>query len=314
MRFKATYLSLIILVFLILTIIITEKSFNNKKKDLFLFPKLNLQDISKITIINKDNNKVIMEKKTGKWLVVSSLNYAGDKSKIEDMLKKVKKFSMKNKVSVNPAKKSFYGFDKDYLTVNIYNVKDKELASFFIGKNGPDFYSTYIQKKGSSEVILINEYLKSIFDKESIDWRNHTIFNFNPQEVKEITMNKEGKEIVISLNKDEEFEIIKPERSPAKNEIIRSILDDLSNFNANSFYLEKDLKVCNLEKPLSFIRLVFKNGLEKELLIGAENKNNQYYVKKKDDPTVFLVSKYRIINDLFRELKDLESKNTLKKP
>lgn len=311
MKFKTTYLSLIILITLILIIVTTEKSLKNKDKDLLLFPKLNLQKISKINIINKDEN-VIMEKKADKWLIVSSLNYPGDKSKIEDALNKVKSFSKKNIVSTNPDKKSFYGLDKDYLEVKICNVKDKALAHFFMGKSGPDFYSTYIQEKGSQEVVLINEYLSPIFDKENTYWRDPTIFSFNPQEVKNLILNKEGKEIIISLVKDNKFEITKPENSPAKDEIVRSILDDLSKFNTDNFYLEEDLKVCSLEPPVSFIKLIFKNNLEEELLIGSENKNNQYYVKKKDALTIFLVSKYRI-NDLFRELKDLkEDKKTTK--
>lgn len=311
MKFKTTYLSLIILIALILTIVITEKSLKNKDKDLLLFPKLNLQEISKINITNKDKN-IIMEKKIDKWLVVSSSNYPGDKSKIEDILNKVKSFSKKNIVSTNPAKKSFYGLDKDYLEVKICNAKDKELAHFFIGKSGPDFCSTYIQKKDSPEVVLINEYLRPIFDKEDTYWRDPTILSFNPQEVKNLILSKEGKEIIISLTKDNEFEIIQPENTPAKNEVVRSILDELSKLNTDNFYLEEDLEICNFKKSTSFIKLIFKNGLEKELLIGSENKNNQYYVKKNDAPTIFLVSKYRI-NDLFRELKDLkEDKKTTK--
>ncbi|MBU2599997.1 DUF4340 domain-containing protein [bacterium] len=311
MKFKGTYFSLMVLITLVLAIFITKKCF--KEKESLLFPNLEVAEISKITILTKED-KVILEKKANEWLVTTSLNYPANPQQVKDLIDKIKHLSSKNVVSINPKKKAFYGLDKDYLEVRVSKAKDKDISCFFIGQNAPDFYSTYIQKKDSQEVILINEDLRGIFNKGNTCWRDRTILSFNPWEVDQLILNKEGKETIISSKKegkfkdgkfeDGKFEIIKPEKIEAKEEVVKSILDELSKLKTDNFYLEDNLKVCGFDRPCSFIKVIFKNKLEKTLLVGNENKNDQAYLKREGSSTIFLVSKYRL-SDLFREIKDL---------
>ncbi|MBU0899881.1 DUF4340 domain-containing protein [bacterium] len=315
MKFKGTYFSLMVLITLVLAIFITKKCF--KEKESLLFPNLEVAEISKITILTKED-KVILEKKANKWLVTTSLNYPANPQQVKDLIDKIKHLSSKNVVSINPKKKAFYGLDKDYLEVRVSKAKDKDISCFFIGQNALDFYSTYIQKKDSQEVILINEDLRGIFNKGNTYWRDRTILSFNPWEVDQLILNKEGKEIIISSKKegkfkegkfkDGKFEIIKPERIEAKEEVVKSILDELSKLKTDNFYLKDNLKVCGLDHPCSFIKVIFKNKLEKTLLVGNEDKNGQAYLKREGSPIIFLVSKYRL-GDLFREIKDLRKNN-----
>lgn len=74
-------------------------------------------------------------------------------------------------VSVNPEKQGLFQLQDRGLNVALRDEKGNKLAKLYIGKQGPDPFSTFVRDEGSNEVYLINQYLFSIFNRTLDDWK-----------------------------------------------------------------------------------------------------------------------------------------------
>lgn len=74
-------------------------------------------------------------------------------------------------VSENPDKQSLYRVDDTSgLKVRGYDASGKITFDVVIGKNGPDFASTYIRRANENKVYLINRPITGVFSTRADDW------------------------------------------------------------------------------------------------------------------------------------------------
>jgi len=73
-------------------------------------------------------------------------------------------------VSSNPNNRMTYQLGKAGLRLQAFDEKGKKLFDIIIGKNGPDFMSTYIQKFGDDDVYLVSKAIMGVFSSNSDDW------------------------------------------------------------------------------------------------------------------------------------------------
>jgi hypothetical protein len=215
-------------------------------------------------------------------------------------------------ISRNPSKQEIFQVDPNNgFEVEIKGEEDKTLAHFYIGKNGPDFMSTYFRKAGSDEVILYKGFhLRSRFDKPADAWLDKFIIIVQEQDVDRIEFNRtDGQFSLLHDHEEEKWLLDIPEKSDVKENIVKDITQTLFNLRATKVQRlkpDQELDEFGLDKPLLGINIIMADETSKTLLIGKkDDKTEEYYVKLYERDIVYSVGKFSIdkLNKPWQELK-----------
>jgi len=297
--------------------LIMENPFSSKKeevkKEVLLFANFKPENQVKIEI-SYDKKNVLLKKKNDKWLLIKNeKDYPADEKAVKEVLDKVKNFNKKDIISKNPKKQKLFEVTKGKgVEVKIFDKNNKMTAHFFVGKAAPDFFSTYVRKEGSSEVVVAKGYLPSVFKKEVNDWRDKQIFKFDKENVAKISIKSKEKEIVLIKADTGKWNIVKPEKMKAEKKKVYEFLREISDLKAISFPDEEITEEkAGLNKPEYTIKLDLITNKKHTLLIGKKTKDTRYYVKSDTSPYIMLLSEY-MVKELTPDIKELKVKKEKK--
>jgi len=269
-----------------------------------LVPNFKSDSVAKIEL-TQDEKTTVLQKSGDIWLVETSNNYSADKKSVEDILDKVSDFKTDNLISDKPDKQSIFEVDSSGIEAKFSDSSNNLMAHFFVGKMGTDYQSRYVRQADSNNVYIMDGNLRSMFGKESGEWRDKTIFDFIAENVTKLTLVSEDSKILLQLGaENNEWKLIEPEETKAKKDVVEQILNALSSLKASDFAEKKELKEYELEEPKSLVSADLNDGTSKTLFVGKEE-SGKYYVKRVDQETVFSVFKSTINNQLLKKLDDL---------
>lgn len=322
MKKKNIFILLGILVALVLITVIMENMGKRDEKkaneESILFPGFAADQVSSIQIKIKDK-EVRLNKEGDSWLVATADNYPAEQESVEKMLDKFAELKSKLTASKSVAKHSQFEVDAvSGISVMLMGKSDEDvLAHLFVGKMGSDYTTTYIRKAEQDAVLLADGYLKSLFDKGERGWRDRKIFDFDTSQVQRLTLTSQDKEtIAIESQGDGSWQIIEQEVSPGKKDAVDKIISDISKLSADSFAEKKEpieegadpLKEYKLDEPQSTVTVDLKDGSVRILHVGDQS-NQNFYVKKEGQDTVFMLYKSKI-DRIFKDIEDLKAEPT----
>ena len=276
-----------------------------------LFPQFDAEKVTSIRL-NGKTNKLALVKSEGQWRAVEQDDLPVDKDQIKQALEVVSDLQRDDIISKNPSKQEIFQVDPNQgFEVEIYGEEDNSLARFYIGKNGPDFMSTYVRKADSNEVILYKGFhLRSRFDKPAENWLDKFIILVQDGDVEGINFIRDDG--AFSLVKDyetEKWRLDQPEASAVREKMMSDITQTLFNLRGTKLRRlkpESALEEFGLDQPLSSITLSMTDGDSKTLLIGKlDEKTDEYFVRLSDRDIIYSVGKFSIdkINKTWQELK-----------
>ena len=294
------------------------------EKASILFPGFAADRVSSIDIKTKDR-KVKLNKEGDTWLVATADNYPADAEAVQAALDKVKEMKSTFVASKSADRHSLLEVDEESgVGVAMLGSENGEvLAHFFAGKMGNDFMSTYVRKVDQNEVLLVEGYLRNIFDKGIRGWRDRTIFNFDTEQAQKLTLTSKGKgNIVINTREDGGWQIIEPEIAPAEKDVVDGIISQISKLSADDFAEKEEpaeqtdteieteqppnpLAEYKLDDPQSKVMVDLNDDTVRILLVG-DLSGQKYYVKREGKDTVFLLPKGKI-DSIFKTLEDLKA-------
>lgn len=290
---------------------LSERKQKKEKGVIALFPDFKKDRATKIEV-KSPTQEVSLERKEEGWSISDTDDFTADPKLINSALDTIKYFTRENIASKNPEKQELFEVTKGKgVEVKVSDTDQKILAHFYIGKTGPDFFSTYLRKEGSDEVLLAGGPTKSTFDKSIKNWRDKTIFDFPPETITQLTIKTSKKEIVLEKGEKGDWQISKPEKAKAKKEEVENIGNTIASLRAIDFAEDNNLKKYQLDKPQIKITAILQDKVEKRLLIGKKHEEkSQYHVKNKAKKTIFLVGKHQVdkINKTLQDLKEEEKK------
>ena len=151
---------------------LSERKQKKEKGVIALFPDFAKNRATKIEV-KSQTKEVSLERKQEGWLISDTDGFAADPQLVNSALDTIKNLTRENIASKNPKKQELFEVTKEKgVDVKVSDTDQKILAHFYMGKTGPDFFSTYLRKEGSDEVLLTGGYTKSTFDKSIKDWRD----------------------------------------------------------------------------------------------------------------------------------------------
>jgi len=311
MKFRNNLILLITLIIFATLVLLIEKPFENKSKKIrqeagLLFPELQTEQVKKIQVKKDDGTTITLIERDNIWYIVGKEEYPADPQLVKEAIEKVKGIKKLNLVSRKKDKQALFEVKEGMGTeVMFFGPGNKEIAQLFIGKSGPDLFSTYIRRAKSEEIFLYGEYLKGSFDRQVNIWRDKTIFDFNANEVTELKIAKKKETILLSKDTKGNWHIEQPISSLGEKTEVDKLLSTLSRLKAADFAKEEELKKSGLDKPAYRISVTLQDEREKRLLIGNRKGKYQYYAKNDEKKYLYLLYK-TTVEDLTPSVKDLE--------
>ncbi len=261
-----------------------------------LFPSLKANDVAQIIIKSLGSEARLVRDDTGTWVVPDKGNYPADAKAIDRMLDAVTTMDKGTVVSRNPEKQLLYEVDKIKGTeVTVLDKRGKELAHFFVGKAGQDFFSTNICLAGESEVRLVHKMLSYMFKRPGGDWREKGLFTDADEEklVKYTVVGAEGS-ASFAKSKQGTWSTIEPAGKEVDLEDVRRAVSGLAKMRISGFAEDKEKDKFELDKPKWTITATGDDNSQYTLKICGERSKAQSFVQRVGKDTVFYTSKYQV--------------------
>jgi hypothetical protein len=298
-RMKSTLILAGVLVILVILAIAGDRARKERRNPGEpLYPGLQTEQVSRV-VVSKDTVRVELSKSAeGTWLVASEGSHPADMTLVDKLLEVVPKFHTRDLLSENPEKQELFEVTDSLGTeVLLEGSGGAQLAHFYVGKQGPDFMSSYLRPAEGKKVLLVPQYLKSTFDTGRDTWRDKTIFSFSQDDVTRAELRPAGQE-TIALAKGEEgkWSIVAPESLTVKESVWTSTLRIASNLKCDGFPEETPpLAEIGLDPPEQEFLVEMSDGRRDVLKIGGEDEaSHHHYAMKGDDPTLYFLSKGRV--------------------
>jgi hypothetical protein len=351
MNMKRLPILAVILVVLIGIIIVANQLSNRQpsEKSLAFFPQFSPEECGIITVSDAHDTAslvrhgavwMVVSGKTGQNVIASPLmaadttqkpkavsEYPADSSLMQTALDKLKTMQKDELISQNPGKQAELEVDTIHgVRVDLANDKGTAFATFYLGKNGADWSTSFVRMKGSNDVYLVGGSVKYSFFADKGRWKDKTITKLDRAFAKGLTIAKKDTVIQLALTapspKDSAAKpawlIVSPVKDSAKAPEIDKIFNTLSSLSAMEF---EDAALSDdsmgFAKPYCTVTVSMENGDKKAVIIGKEKATDgRRWVRTPDKNATFLIPKYNVesLDRSVNGLKGIEEKKPEAKP
>ncbi len=257
------------------------------------FPKFDRQKAAKILIEGKEK-RTVLEKQGDQWVVTSEHSLPAEQGVADRILDVVTKISRKDVVSTNPAKQSIYQVDSSGIWVRIEDGNGGDLASFVVGKTGPDYTSTYVRKASSNEVILFPQYLHAIFERGSRPWEDLALWHCDAGNVDQVEIARPHGKIVVSKDSEGNWYLSEPESMACDNDRVSRIIRTLCYLRADEIVGRKSTGDIDFSSADSSAAFRLKGGNTERLLIGGMDEKNRILVMVDGGDAIYAIPEYKV--------------------
>ncbi len=247
---------------------------------------------------------VALDKRDGLWIVSSEDSLPADPAGVSAMLDKVAAFSLGDKVSSNPGKRSVYQVDTAGVRVGIVDIEGDTTAAFVVGKVGPDYQSSYVRATGSNDVVLAPGYLKSVFDRGDRTWQDRLIFDFKPDDINRVDIRRGREKYTLSRTASGEWFIEAPESTACRQNSVTRLVRMLALLRCDGFAGRLPLPGPDAAGSDTTVSFATSGGEEHHLFFGGENAAGQVRFTKDDSDVVYLLARVKV-NQLAPPLADM---------
>ncbi len=185
---------IILFLVIVLVIISVVLYFNNTnstiKKELRDFAVEDTSVITKIFMVNKANEQVVLERKNTYWEVNGK--YIARKDAVNMLLKTINRLEVKSPVPKSAHNTVIRNLSSKSIKVEIY-TQDKLIRKYYVGGPTADQYGTYMLIENSSVPFIMhipgfNGYLSTRYFIQEDLWRSTQIFNYRFNEIMSVTV------------------------------------------------------------------------------------------------------------------------------
>ena len=279
-------------------------------RKVFLFSKENIEKIN----LKRAKEKIILKKKGSEWELESPVQYKADLKEINTIIETLLNAEKERTIEENPSDLSLFGLKDPKIEILIKLKDNSTLKGILFGNNNPTNEFIYVKTTDNPEVFLTDISIEKIIDKGSYNLRDKSLIDIDINEINKIDfISKNSKKFTVEKESVDNWNIKKPLETKGDKNKIENLLVKFKNAAVKEFIDEpKTLSSYGLDKPNS--KIVFWLGDKEKtqsLLIGNEdNVKKQFFAKREDMPTVFLIEK-DLIKNLPKVANDLRDRTIL---
>lgn len=307
MKFKTTLI--LFAIFLILLAFVLFFEFKGKKEETEeKLVDLSSDDVQKI-VFKKEDETITFQKDEEEWLITDPLEAKADKYEVNRLADDFSQLKIERVVEEAPEDKALEKYGIPQKEITLYFKEKEQPIKIMIGMENPLDNTFFAKREDEKRIVLIPSHLKSLIEKNLLDFRQKDIFAFEADEVKNVKLR--AKKIQWeALKEEDEWFFKKPVKALAESSKINDILRSLSNLKAKEFVSEEkkddEIKKYGLDHP----------EYEITLSMPLENQELTFFLHKKDDKlfaTTSLSNKIisgedSMLSDLEKEAEELREK------
>lgn len=193
-------------------VLIMDKKDFTIDKELRDFSVKDTSTVNKIFMVEKSNNKVLLEKKDGVWWVNDKFKAREDA--IYTLLKTLYRMDVKSPVPKSAHNSIIKRLATESIKVEIY--QNNELSKvIYVGGATSNHFGTYMMLEGSDVAFVVhipgfNGYLSTRFFTDENLWRSTKVFDYNYNEISTVSVtdpSQPEKSYMVSNNGDNRFDL-----------------------------------------------------------------------------------------------------------
>jgi hypothetical protein len=276
-----------------------KEIFDLRDKSLLTFEEAQVNGLT----LRRGRQAIELGKGPQGWMLEKPLQARGDESAVQSLIRRLKTARVKSFVEEEPGDLAPYGLHRPELTITLTLGPDKAHKRLLIGKEKGD--DRYAQDESRDPIFLIPDSVVNELDKTSFDLRDKLALHFQRNQVDRVELKSPDRTIICQKDTADQWQVVAPEPSAAKNWKVASILSSLSTLKAESFVEENPRAVAKygLSNPRYEVILRAQGNDLAALRIG-DQKGSKVYACDQTSAPVFLVDQ-SIVGTLSPELADL---------
>ncbi len=160
------------------------------KKELRDFAVEDTSAITKIFMVDKNNQSVTLERNDGSWLLNGEFGVRKDF--IDILLKTINRLNVKSPVAKSAHNTIVKNLASKSIKVEIYQ-KGKLIKTYYVGGVTPDNLGTYMLLEGSAEPFIMDipgfsGYLTTRYSTFALDWKDRNMFRYKFTDIASVTV------------------------------------------------------------------------------------------------------------------------------
>ncbi|MBI1987268.1 MAG: DUF4340 domain-containing protein [Nitrospinae bacterium] len=252
-------------------------------KKLFSLKKEEVQEVH----LQKGSRVIVCRKVSGRWQLVSPLKAPADSGAIEGLLSSLTDLTTERTVEEKPKDLNPYGLQIPQGEVRLKGSRGEQALR--VGGQSPLDSFLYVQKRGSSSVLLTSSSLQDSLNKEVYDLRDKTVLAFSPQEVRKVEVIRDALNLSCRRTTGDQWELLTPIRYRADGEKIREALQKLKELKVKQFVEDRsqDLTPYGLNTPQGRL-ILWKEDRGKptsQILLWSKQEGGQIYAQHQGEGT-----------------------------
>ncbi len=274
MKFKATFILLVVFLGLLAFILLFDVKDLGKEEPGDKLVDLSSDDVERIVFKTEEETITFTKEGDDNWFISEPIEAKADKSEVDRIAADFSSLEIDRVVEEEPADLEKYGIPLKEISLKF---KDKEKpVKVLVGMENPLDQKFFAKREDETRVVLIASTHKTLFEKKVFDFREKSIFKFETDNVKGIQL-RLGDIRWEAEKTEEEWFLKKPFDSLAKKNDITSLLSSLSDLKAKEFVSEEkndeELKKIKLDAPEHTITLQ----------MPLENQEVTFFIQKTED-------------------------------
>lgn len=230
----------------------------------------NVDDIYKIFIADKQNYRVLLERKNGYWTY--NRKFKAKQTQIDDLLYTIKGVRMKYTTPRGAEDNMRKNLATSGVKVEIYDKNDNKMKVYYVGGSTANSLGTYYIMEGSTEPYVMHipsfqGMLKGKFMKQDDDWKDLIMFGEQVEEIQSVSVDypkQKSKSFKIDRTGVGEFDVkpfydVTPEiKKTVLNAAVEKYLTGFSVMMAEAFE-NKNVLRDSIVNTLPFVSLSITN-------------------------------------------------------
>lgn len=216
-------------------------------------------------IVTRDNGQTVEIDRDGdKWKMVKPASYPADDIQVRQALSTMVNARASDFVADAPANVTQYGLEKPHLTAAVVLDNGEQQSLLFGFKQNEQGKSGIFVRRGErAPVYAVPEYVMSTLDKSWLDYRDRTVFSFDPAGVDSVKIKNSNGEFTLKRVAGGKWNVIVAGKtSDGDVPVVERLLSQLRNLKGSSIAADPmpSAQPFGLDNPALEITLVGKDG------------------------------------------------------
>lgn len=273
-------------------------------------------EVTSFTLRNRFGEVVAGKDAENKWRLYKPVDYPGDETQINNLLRKVDFARVVEFVEPTTTSLAVYGLDTPQIVFSVTRKLqgEEELTTtsvLLVGKKKEKDATYYAKRADGTDIFLIRSDVYRALDKKPEKFRNSRLFSVNMADIDKIELTKEDKKVTLIKGAEQKWEFETDKETRCDHDKVVSMLSQVISAKAQSF--EADYPESWAEYGLDHPQIKFvitdkdTNTVEGIYLGKKEDEKHRVYARKMGEDTVITVTE-SVYNALNKSKDDLIDK------